>query len=479
MFRSIVSKFWLSIVLLVVIILTSLGWVLSGQFEALYFQQQWKEMKSHGRELAKILAKEHDRDLVQKEINFWGQISGFKIALVAPDGKVVYTSDNRHAPRGSLMKPPELARALEGEDVAIKRYHQRFQQDMLSVLLPVRQDGQVTGVVMLHSPLQQVQDFFKRIHQTIFIVIVAAVLLATGLGLLLARVLAVPLLNMNKVAKQMAEGNFDLKVDVRGRDEIGRLGNTLNLLSTKLNATLQDLAGKNKELSRVLRLQKDFIANVSHELRSPLFLIQGYTEAMLDGLAAKGEVKEKSLRVMLDETLRLRRLVEDLLTLSKTEVVGLADTLQEIRLEPVLDKIYNKFQHIAAQQEVTLTLEGIRLLPPVIGDEDRLEQVLTNLVDNALRYSPQGSKIRITTDITAEGLRVAISDQGPGIPAKELPHIWERFYKVDKARIRKGSGTGLGLAIARSIIKAHGGRIWAESKVGEGTTFKFVIPIVK
>lgn len=478
MFRSIVGKLWVSIVLLLIFILISLGGVISNQFKSLFFQQKWREMGSHGRELAKILAQNHDRELTQKEINFWGQISGFKIAVVDKKGTVVYSSDTEHAAPGTRMAPPELTQALDGEEVFVKRYHQTFDQDMLSVLLPIWQGENVTGVVMLHSPLEHIHEFLNRIYKTISMVIVVAVILSTGLGLVLARVLAVPLLKMNRVAKQMAEGNFNSRVDIKSDDEIGILGNTLNLLSTRLNATLQDLAGKNEELRRVLSLQKDFVANVSHELRSPLFLIQGYTEAIADGLAAEGEIKEKSLHIMLDETLRLRRLVEDLLTLSKTEK-EITDNLKEVQLEPVLDKVCQKFKQLAAQQQVHIVLAGSRPLPPVRGSEDRLEQVLTNLVDNALRYSPPGGKIKIITETTPEGLRVSVSDQGPGIPEDELPYIWERFYKVDKARIRKGSGTGLGLAIANNIIKSHGGRIWAESKVGEGTSFIFVIPIVR
>ena len=478
MFRSIVVKFWLAIILLVILILVAMGWVMSRQFEALYFQQQWNEMSSHGRELAKILSKNHDRGLIQREINFWGQISRFKIAVVDTKGVVVNSSDMEHAPPGSVMDPPELAQALAGEEVIFKRYHQRFEQDMLSVLLPIRQEGKVTGAVMLHSPLVHIYDFFDRIQKTIFIVIITAVFLSTALGLILARVLTVPLLKMNMVAKEMAEGNFHHKVEVKSNDEVGRLGNTLNLLSTRLNATLQDLEGKNEELSRVLNLQKDFIANVSHELRSPLFLIRGYTEAVLDGLAARGEIREKSLHIVMDETLRLSRLVEDLLTLTRLEKDGFADILKEIPLDSVLEKVYQKFQHLAEQQEVSLVLEARRQLPLVVGDEDRLAQVLTNLVDNALRYSPSGSQVKIKAETIDKGVQISVTDQGPGIPPEDLPYIWERFYKVDKARIRKGSGIGLGLPIAQSIIKAHGGRIWVESKEGEGTSFKFIIPVV-
>jgi signal transduction histidine kinase len=478
MFRSIVSKFWVSIVLLLILVITALGLVMTGQFENLFFHQQWNEMNSHGRELAKILAKNHDPELIQREIDFWGQISRFKIAVVNTGGTVTYSSDLEYAPPGSAMEPPELDQALKGEEVSVKRYHQRYQQEMLLALLPVRQGDKVTGVVMLHYPLEHVEQFFTRIHRTIFLVIIAVLTLSTALGLVLARALAVPLIKMNRAAGQMAEGNFDIKVDVRSRDEIGLLGSTLNMLSTRLGATLRDLEDKNDELRRVLTLQKDFVANVSHELRSPLFLIQGYTEAMADGLANEKEIKEKSLRIMLDETHRLRRLVEDLLTLSKTEK-EIADNLKEVQLEPVLDKVCQKFKQSASQQRVTIVLEGRRPLPRIKGNEDRLEQVLTNLVDNALRYSPPGGKIKIFTGTTSEGLQVSVSDQGPGIPENELPNIWERFYKVDKARSRKGSGTGLGLAIANNIVKSHGGRIWAESKVGKGTIFKFVIPVVK
>lgn len=478
-FRSIVGKLWFAIVLLAVFILVILGLVLSKEFEDLFFQQKWNEMRSHGRELAKILAQDHDRELVQKEINFWGQISGFKIAVTDTKGTVVYSSDKQHSAPGTKMAPPELALVLDGKEPAVKRYHQTYNQDMLSVMLPLWKNGLVTGVVMLHSPLEHINDFLISNYKTVSAVIIVAVILSTALGLVVARVLTVPLLKMNRVAGQMAEGNFNLRVNVKGNDEIGLLGNTLNMLSTRLYTTLRDLAGKNEELRRVLGLQKEFLANVSHELRSPLFLIQGYTEAMVDGLAKEGQVQEKSLRIMLEETLRLRRLVEDLLTLSRTGNENFIEALNEVNLEPILDKVSHMFAQQAARQQVSVIVEGKRPLPLVKGNEDRLEQVLTNLVDNALRYSPPGGQIKIRTEVTPEGLQVSVSDQGPGIPEEELPYIWERFYKVDKARIRKGSGTGLGLAIAHNIVEAHGGRIWVESKTGEGTIFKFVIPMLE
>ena len=161
MLRSIVGKLWLSIVLLVIFILVALGLVMSGQVETLFYQHQWGDMKSHGRELARILAENHDRELIQKEINFWGQISEFKIAVMDTKGKVMFTSDNRHLPVGTVVNPPEMHPSLGGKEVTSKRYHQTFNQDMLSVLIPIIQNSQVKGVVMLHSPLDNIKVFIN------------------------------------------------------------------------------------------------------------------------------------------------------------------------------------------------------------------------------------------------------------------------------------------------------------------------------
>ena len=232
------------------------------------------------------------------------------------------------------------------------------------------------------------------------------------------------------------------------------------------------------DLTRLKQLEsarQEFVANVSHELRTPLSLIKGYVETLLDGARDNPEVATKFLQTIDRNAERLRLLIEDLLTISELESGRVRLTLQPVDLAPVVSKVLEDFKTRAGAKEVKL----INQIPdlPVRADTDRLEQVLGNLVDNAIKYGrPQGS---VTVGGSArEGgqVEVFIQDDGPGIPPEALERVFERFYRVDKARSREQGGTGLGLAIVKHIVQSHGGRVWATSEVGHGATFYFTLP---
>ena len=232
------------------------------------------------------------------------------------------------------------------------------------------------------------------------------------------------------------------------------------------------------DLTRLKQLEsarQEFVANVSHELRTPLSLIKGYVETLLDGAQNNPEVASKFLQTIDRNAERLRLLIEDLLTVSELESGRVRLTLQAVALAPVVSKVLEDFKARAQAKEVKLINQAPGLA--VRADTDRLEQVLGNLVDNAIKYGrPQGS---VTVGGSArEGgqVEVFIQDDGPGIPPEALERVFERFYRVDKARSREQGGTGLGLAIVKHIVQSHGGRAWATSEVGRGATFYFTLP---
>lgn len=227
---------------------------------------------------------------------------------------------------------------------------------------------------------------------------------------------------------------------------------------------------------RMDKLRTDFIANVSHELRTPISMLQGYSEALVDDIGNEEDKKEMS-RIIYDESLRMGRLVNDLLDIAKLESGNMDLTYEHIELAPYLKRITGKFQVIAREKEITISvlLEDDRINWDF--DPDRIEQVLTNLIDNAIRHTPGGGVIEVgqrTSD--RRGLIIYVKDSGSGIPEEDLPFVFERFYKGDKARTRGISGTGLGLSIAKKIIGAHEGFISVKSKLNEGTMFSFVLP---
>jgi two-component system, OmpR family, sensor histidine kinase ResE len=226
------------------------------------------------------------------------------------------------------------------------------------------------------------------------------------------------------------------------------------------------------------KLRKDFIANVSHELRTPIAMLQGYSEAIVDDIAQTNEEKKEMARVIYDESLRMGRLVNELLDLARMEAGHLLLSLDRVEIPVYLQRIIRKFQGLAKEKdiEIDLSVDLHRKDPYFTLDPDRIEQVLTNLIDNAIRHTPNGGQVAVTQMSDDKGITFEVKDSGSGIPEEDLPFVFERFYKADKARTRGRSGTGLGLAIAKNIIDAHKGIISVQSKLEQGTTFSFFIP---
>lgn len=237
------------------------------------------------------------------------------------------------------------------------------------------------------------------------------------------------------------------------------------------------------EEHKLEKMRKDFVANISHEIRTPLSMLQGYSEALLDDIVVSEEERKDLVQVIYDESLRMGRLVNGFLDIARMEA-GHADmNFQEVDLRHVLKRVHRKFQVYAKEREVKLLAELTR--DPLMvkeADEDRLEQVLTNLLDNALRHTPSGKSITIVGrhEVVngSKYVQLIVRDEGQGVPAEDVPYIFERFYKADKARKRgSSSGTGLGLAIVKNLIDLHHGRISVESSKSMGTTFTILLPV--
>lgn len=237
-------------------------------------------------------------------------------------------------------------------------------------------------------------------------------------------------------------------------------------------AVLRDMT----EERRLDKLRKDFIANVSHELRTPIAMLQGYSEAIVDDIASSEEEKKEIAQVIYDESLRMGRLVNDLLDLARMEAGHISLNYEEISIHEFIEKINRKFQGLAKDKKISLSSFVTLDDPEFLLDPDKIEQVLTNLVDNAIRHTLEGGTVEIHVQSVSQGIKMDVKDTGTGIVEEDLPFVFERFYKADKARTRGRSGTGLGLAIAKNIVDAHLGTITVHSKVNEGTTFSFYLP---
>jgi signal transduction histidine kinase len=289
-----------------------------------------------------------------------------------------------------------------------------------------------------------------------------AALIALLLSRWLARGMTQPLRDMAEAARKMETGDYSERVHTRSRDEVGQLAEAFNRMSA--------------ELEGVERLRRDLVANVSHELKTPISALRAHLENLLDGIE---EPNPETLQVMLNQSERLGRLVEEVLDLSRLESGDVPLDRRAVELEPLVSEVLSEIEVVRADRRVQVDSELPIDLPPALADRNRVHQVLFNLLDNAVRFTPEGGHVEVSASRHNGAVEVRVTDTGVGIPERHLPMLFERFYRVDTARSRNDGGTGIGLAIARSVIEAHGGRIWAESTPGEGSVFAFELPVAR
>lgn len=330
----------------------------------------------------------------------------------------------------------------------------------ISVAVPFRAGGQVAGAVSLHAPFYNLQSTLSEVKRIIWLAAAVAVTLAIILTYWNSWRIAAPLSRVSLAAMELAHGNFRERLRELPPDEVGRLAAAFNCMAD--------------ELERQETARRELVANVAHELRSPLTSIKGFAQAMLDGTVEEHSFA-RYLGIIQEEAGRLARLTSDLLDLAQYDAGKLEINKQPVDLVEAVKRTLARMTPQLEAKDLRLHLRESTGRLVVLADPDRLEQVVGNLLDNAIRYSPPGREIRVAVLSADDTATVAVSDQGPGIPAPELPRIWDRFYKVDKSRAE--GGTGLGLALVRSLVEANGGEVRVSSTPGQGSTFSFSLPL--
>jgi signal transduction histidine kinase len=335
--------------------------------------------------------------------------------------------------------------------------------DGTPILLGDQQIGTVL-VTHLEQTTTQNEQFLGQVNQAILLAVLAASIAALLLGGLLTWTMTRPLRQLTHAAEAISEGDLSQRVNVQSGDEIGDLAAAFNQMSDRL--------------AHAEQLRRQMTADIAHELRTPLSVIQGNVEALQDGIFP---LTADSLEPIRAKTDLLTRLVEDLRQLTLAEAGQLPLDKTPTDLAALAQRTLTDFRAAAESKQIHLEMNPAAGLPLVNVDPQRIEQVLVNLLSNALRHTPVGGEIDVTVGVENSHVRLTISDTGPGIAEEEAHNIFERFYRVDKGRTREenGGGSGLGLAVARSIIEAHGGQIGVASEHRQGATFWFTIPFSK
>lgn len=322
-------------------------------------------------------------------------------------------------------------------------------------------DGRIVGVIELAQSLREVDTTLARLGALIAGSIVAALGIAAIGGAFLARSALAPIDRITQTAREITRAH-DLGKRIEApntSDEVGRLASTFN----EMLARIEEL----------FRVQQRFVADVSHELRSPLTAVRGNMDLLRRGAAADPEAREEGLAAIDSEVARMSRMVSDLLMLAQADA-GVPIAKDKVEMDTLLLDVYRQARMSADGVKVSLGAED---QATILGDRDRLKQALLNLVGNAINYTPSGGEVKLSLQKDKEWVRIAVNDTGIGIAPEHIPHLFDRFYRADKARARAAGGAGLGLAIAKSVVDAHNGKITVDSKVGRGTTFTIWLPL--
>lgn len=333
---------------------------------------------------------------------------------------------------------------------------------------PITDNGEPIGVLLVQGSMMGHTTFdsellVRGVTRAVIVAGTIAGIVALLMAGLLVRQITRPVGSLIAASRQIAGGDLAVRVPVQSRDELGELAQTFNQMTNSLE--LQE------------RARRNLIADVAHELRTPLAGIQGTIEAFQDGIFAP---TAENFAHIHKEILLLNRLVEDLRTVANADAGKLTLDFAAVDLLALIQRQVAAFQVQAHERRMEIQVTVAEPIPPIRGDEERLRQVFNNLLDNALRHTPAGGTIEITLANVPDGVQVSVRDTGEGIPAERLPHIFERFYRVDPARSRQTGGSGLGLTITRQIVEGHGGRIWVDSPPSghdQGCEFALFLPM--
>lgn len=458
--KSIASKLWVGMMALVMVVLVLL-WLFQIVFlESFYTGIRVNDVQQEAAALSKLAATNREEFVTgSDDFAFKNNLS---LELVDRSGSVLYltgsTGMNGQMPMMRNNERAELFQeALAGREETRSVLHPRFGNKFMLMAFPVYESGAVSGVLYVNMPVAPVEDTAAILKRQLIYISLILLAAALSISYVISRHLTKPILEIKRAAEMIASGDYTYRIQSGHSDEIGMLARTIN--------------GMGQDLSQLEQLRKDLIANVSHELRTPLSLIRGYAETIRDVSGHDPEKRERQLGIIIEESDRLSRIVDDILNLSQLQAGLLELTKAPLPISRTIENVLKRYDVWSEQAGITLVCESDGELL-VAADEARIEQVLHNLIHNAMNHTPDGGRVTVRATEGPDSVRVEIMDTGRGIPEDQLPHVWDRFYKIHSSK-RRLMGTGLGLAIVKSVLEAHQASYGVASREGEGACFWF------
>lgn len=400
-------------------------------------------------------------DTVKYQLDALDTYLSATIWIINPSGRMILDSSTPMDVENEVVVENFDPTVTQGSYYTVGTFFDSFDEKMISVFAPITSNYMVRGYVVIHYPISNIHASSDSLLNISYIMLVILFLLSLIIVIFFTEMVYIPLRKITEATEQYAAGNMHYEFSVDSEDEMGYLAASLNYMAS--------------EIARSEDNQKKFVANVSHDFRSPLTSIKGYLEAMLDGTIPP-EMHEKYLTIVLNETDRLTKLTNSLLTLNNLNTKGVMLERTDFDINQVIRNVAASFEGTCRQKNVAIELVLVGDYLYVNADMGKIQQVLYNLLDNAIKFSHHDSAIKIEITEKRSKIFVSVKDRGIGIPKDDLKLIWDRFYKSDLSRGKDKKGTGLGLSITKEIIHAHGEHINVISTEGVGTEFIFSLP---
>lgn len=435
--------------------------VIERQLTKVYSASLTREARSiAGNQTGRYDLEESSLQTLYDSLTALGTYQNSQIWIISPEGEVLLNTSEKLDTEQPRTIPDFDPVALGSNYYSTGDFFDQFEEKMLSVMVPVTSGYSINGYVAIHMPMSDIYEEREAMLLKVDLLFLVIFLFSFGILALFGFSVYRPLRKIIQGADEYARGNLTWKIQVNSQDEMGYLARTLNYMSGELNQ-----AGE---------YQKKFVANVSHDFRSPLTSIKGYVEAIADGTIPP-EMQDRYLKIILFETERLNKLTKSLLTLNDIDSKANMLDIQPFDINDVIRTTAAAFEGICTSRRIAIHLVIPSPTLYVSADMEKIQQVLYNLIDNAVKFSNNDSTITVETSEKYRKVFVSVKDTGIGIPKESLSRIWERFYKIDASRGKDRKGTGLGLSIVKEIITAHGQNINVISTEGVGTEFIFTL----
>lgn len=460
--NSIVVKLGTSILLLVLAVLLPVGFVVNQVFSSFYLNKVHEQVEEASDRYAKSISSLEDQQPQMFEA--LASVTEHEIIITDEEGTVVANSGIPSVSIGERISSSDLEALKKNQAIRSEYYDKINNSRYLRVGKPINFNNETIGGVFVLASVEDLYQSLTLIKRAVILAGVGASFIAIGFTAILTRRLSTPLLEMEKATRKIAAGDLNTRVFNDSKDEIGSLATAINDLAV--------------ELHRYRSNRREFLANISHELQTPITYLEGYAHAIENELYQNEEEKKQYLQIIQQEAGRMSKLVSDLFELSKMEDGKIGLVFEEVDMVEVVENAFLKTKMKAQEKGLQLQVNQAYDIPSINADGLRMEQIIINLIENAIRYTESGY-VKVTLTSGLDIIKIIVEDTGIGIQKEDIPFLFERFYRVEKSRSREYGGTGLGLAIVKQLVELQGGSVTVESEVGNGTHFELVFPVAR